>query len=1197
MKKIFFFPAAMLLCLAQAFAQDLVTATNEPGAFPVLHASLYADTADDAVVRKAASLLQQDMEQVSGKRPGLYLQLPASAQNLVIIGSINRSPLIRQLIRSGKLHVDRIKGKWEAFQVSIIDHPTKNIAHALVIAGSDRRGAAYGVFELSRQMGVSPCYWWADVPVKKSNDLYVPARTSMVQAPSVKYRGIFINDEAPALSGWTKEKFGGFNHRFYEKVFELILRLKGNYIWPAMWGNAFYDDDSLNMQTADDYGIVIGTTHHEPLMRAHDEWRRYGKGKWDYDSNEVRLKQFWKQGLERAGHTEKIVSIGMRGDGDKPMTQGTAIALLERIVKDQRNIIEEVTHEPAAHTPQLWALYKEVQDYYDQGMRVPDDVTLLLCDDNWGNIRRLPRLTDKPRAGGYGIYYHFDYVGGPRNYKWINTNNIARTWEQMHLARAYGVDRIWIVNVGDIKPMEFPISFFLDYAWDPSKWNEDNLRRYYEQWAGEQFGKTYEKEIGEMIRTYSQYIARRKPELLSPDTYSLINYNEAANVTEDFKELQRRAEHIQRLLPSGYRDAFFQLVLHPVMATANLYELYLAVARNRWYASQGLPEANKYADEAKQLFENDSLIAVQYHQLHNGKWNHMMDQTHIGYTYWQQPPYNRMPEVKYIDASAADGAGWPSLPSGEERPVSQHAGKNTFSEVDGYVSLEAAHWTRAISPAGIQWKAIPGIGKSGDGITTFPVTAPVTAPGQRQGKIAPHVEYDFYVYDSGKVTIRALFSPTLNIHNDEGLQYGISIDDEQPQIISINKDDNNTGTWENWVANNIIIKNSGHVLARAGKHVLKFWRVSPAVVLQKLVIDLGGWKPSYLGPPETRMQPGGNMGLKDYYRDYFPVGIAVSPRAMKTDEAPLIVQQFNSVTPENAMKMGPIHPRENEYYWKDADSIVAFAQRHHMKVRGHNLCWHNQIPSWLFTDSAGREVTKAVLLQRLRDHITTVVKRYKGAVYAWDVVNEAISDKPGEYLRNSPWLRICGEEFIADAFRFAHEADPDALLFYNDYNEINPEKREKIIRLVKSLQVAGVPIHGVGLQAHWAINEPSKDQLETTLKEFARLGIKLQITELDVSVYPKEHVARQRRPEDADTSFTSDKEARQRETYRMCFGEFRKYRKQLSGVTFWNISDRHSWLDDFPVRGRKDHPLLFDEQLRPKKSYWDVVNFSKKQSE
>ncbi|HMG68328.1 MAG TPA: endo-1,4-beta-xylanase [Chitinophagaceae bacterium] len=332
-------------------------------------------------------------------------------------------------------------------------------------------------------------------------------------------------------------------------------------------------------------------------------------------------------------------------------------------------------------------------------------------------------------------------------------------------------------------------------------------------------------------------------------------------------------------------------------------------------------------------------------------------------------------------------------------------------------------------------------------------------------------------------------------------------------------------------------------------------------------------------------------GLKDYYKKYFPIGVSITPGNLRGDEAALILQQFNSLTPENSMKMAPIHPEENRFAWNDADSIVAFAQRNGLKVRGHNLCWHNQVPGWMFKDSTGKTVTKEVLLQRLHDHITAVVSRYKGKIYAWDVVNEAISDKPGEYLRPSAWYQVCGEEYIARAFEYAHAADPAAILFYNDYNEINAVKRENIYTLVKSLKDAGVPIGGVGLQGHWAINEPSRDQLDSTIKKFTDLGLKIQITEMDISVYPKEHNARERKPGDADTLFSPEKEEKQIEEYKMCFELFRKYRKFITGVTFWNVSDRHSWLDNFPVRGRKDHPLLFDKNLEPKKAYWEVVKF------
>ncbi len=332
-------------------------------------------------------------------------------------------------------------------------------------------------------------------------------------------------------------------------------------------------------------------------------------------------------------------------------------------------------------------------------------------------------------------------------------------------------------------------------------------------------------------------------------------------------------------------------------------------------------------------------------------------------------------------------------------------------------------------------------------------------------------------------------------------------------------------------------------------------------------------------------------GLKDYYKNYFTIGVAVSPRALQTDEALLIVQQFGSMTAENAMKMGPIHPEENRYNWVGGDSIAAFARRNNMKFRGHTLCWHNQTPRWIFTNANGDTVTKEVLLQRLKEHITAVVTRYKDVIYAWDVVNEVISDDPNEFYRNSAFYRICGEEFIAKAFEYAHAADPNALLFYNDYNEINPVKREKIFKLVKGLKDKGIPVHGVGLQGHWSIYEPTEEVLTATLEKFKDLGLQVQVTELDISVYPKEHSRRERKPEDADANYTAEREAKQMEMYKMLFRVFRNYRNVLTGVTFWNISDRSSWLDNFPAPGRKDYPLLFDKDLKPKKAFGEVVNF------
>jgi len=584
-------------------------------------APVLMDSLDYKGVAIAADNLEEDFKRVTGTRAKVQTDLSnlSDAKPLpmaIIVGTIGHSGLIDQLIKNGSIKVDQVAGKWEATLMQVVDNPTPGVKKALVIAGSDKRGTIYGIYEISRQIWVSPWYYWADVPVVHRDEIYLVTGTkpTVLASPKVKYRGIFLNDEAPALSGWVQEQFGGFNHQFYTKVFELLLRLKANYLWPAMWGNAFNDDDTLNPVLADQYGIVMGTSHHEPMLRAQQEWKRYGKGEWNYQTNSAVLNDFWKKGIEHMGTHESIVTVGMRGDGDMPMTEGSNIALLEKIIGDQRGILSAVTGKPASQTPQLWALYKEVQAYYDKGMRVPDDITLLLCDDNWGNLRKLPALDAKYRSGGYGIYYHFDYVGDPRNYKWINTNTIERTWEQMHLAYRYGVDQIWIVNVGDLKPMEFPISFFLDYARNPDKISYDDLPAYTANWAKEQFGGYYTPEIADMMHLYTKYNARVKPELLDKNTYSLQNYQEWDRVAKAYQDLAVKSKAIYEALPKAYQAAYFELVDFQVAASSNLYQLYRAQALNHLYALQGRAVTHKYADSVRYYYLQDSLLTYRYNK-------------------------------------------------------------------------------------------------------------------------------------------------------------------------------------------------------------------------------------------------------------------------------------------------------------------------------------------------------------------------------------------------------------------------------------------------------------------------------------------------------------------------------------------------------------------------------------------------------
>ncbi|PJJ58719.1 glycosyl hydrolase 115 family protein [Hymenobacter chitinivorans] len=843
----------LLLLTGSAAAQNAsyISVAKSTGSFPLAAggktAALYASQADWPGVLRAAKDLQADINRVTKLTPTLTTDKAPTGKEVVLIGTIGKSPLIDGLVKSKKLDVSSVAGRWETFVLQVVEKPLPGVDRALVIAGSDKRGTIYGIYDLSQQIGVSPWYWWADVPTKPQKALYVAAGRHTQGTPQVKYRGIFLNDEAPALSGWAKEKFGGINSKMYVHVFELILRLKGNYLWPAMWGNAFNDDDKQSPVLADEYGIVMGTSHHEPMVRSQQEWKRFGSGPWNYQTNEKTLQDFWRQGIKNMGTHESIVTLAMRGDGDEPMSEGSNITLLEKIVADQRKIIAEETGKPAAQTPQLWALYKEVQDYYDKGMRVPDDVTLLLCDDNWGNLRKLPKAGEKPRAGGYGIYYHFDYVGGPRNYKWLNTNPLPRIWEQMHLAHEYGANQIWIVNVGDLKPMEFPISFFLDYAWNPDRISADQVDDYSRDWAAKQFGPKYAAGIADILAKYAKYNSRRKPELLNADTYSLAT-GEWATVVADYNQLLTQAEKINEQLPAEYHDAYYQLVLHPVQACANLNELYYTVAQNREAAKNGQATANALAEKAKALYAKDAEITRRYHALAGGKWNHMMDQTHIGYTYWQQPEQNAMPAVQtVVQASAAAPA--PSQPGAAKKP--QLAPKEPgFVEADGYVSIEAGHYTKAVDGGAVKWQTIPDLGRTLSGVTTFPTTVPSQDPAGN----SPHLEYQVQLTGSGPVTVQAYLAPTLNFLGGQGLRYAVSFDDEAPQVVNLHAGlvaDNGNRPWEKAVAENIILRESKHNIAKPGTHTLKFWRVDPGVVLEKLVVNLGGVQPSYLGPPES----------------------------------------------------------------------------------------------------------------------------------------------------------------------------------------------------------------------------------------------------------------------------------------------------------------------------------------------------------
>ncbi len=904
-------------------------------------------SADYPGVKRVAGEFANDIRRVSSLEPKVLEieKLPAKA---IIVGTIGKSKLIDQLIASGKIDTSNLKNKWETFKIQTVSNPFPGVESALVIAGSDKRGTIYGMYDLSEQIGVSPWNWWADVPVASHQEIWVKNGTFTRGEPAVKYRGIFINDEAPAIATWVAWKFGGLNSKFYTHVFDLILRLRGNYLWPAMWWGAFNMDDPLNPKLADEYGIVMGTSHHEPMIRSQQEWKRVGKGAWNYETNKDGLSKFWEDGIARNKDFESVVTMGMRGDGDERMSASkdmdANVKLLENIVTDQRQILSKYFPQGATKVPQVWALYKEVQDYYEHGMRVPDDITMLWCDDNWGNLRRVPTDLERKRSGGAGIYYHFDYVGAPRSYKWINTNQTAKIWEQMSKAYDYGADRLWIVNVGDIKPVEYPIEFFMDLAWNPKRLGKDQVAEHCRLWAEREFGSKYAADVAEIIEKYTMYNSRCKPEFLNANTYSLENYNEAETAVADYNKIAQKADSIYKVIPAEYRDAFFQLVLHPAKASANLHELYYAVAQNRFYAAQDGIVANKWAEKARECFRTDSLLSVEYHTIGNGRWKGMMTQTHIGYTSWSDPKTNIMPKVtsvsgnnmsqpavavegcvasalnaadaqlelpefssytreshwvslfnkgsksfsykvkasaKWLNITPAKGSvadeirlnvsvDWDLVPVGNSIPAKVKitaAGKDFtvnvkvanpayptrqnlqgFVESNGVVSMEAEHFTSKTTGQPVSWEKVPGLGRTLSAMVPFPTNGQVS--GQNS------LEYKIYFFTPGEHKASVYISPTINFVAGQTLKLAVSMDDSAPQILevkvgSLHGEGRDGGGWDASVKESIRKLVATVKVDKPGYHTFKVCMVDPIVAVQKIVINTGGDKPSYLGPTES----------------------------------------------------------------------------------------------------------------------------------------------------------------------------------------------------------------------------------------------------------------------------------------------------------------------------------------------------------
>lgn len=835
-KRTFLASAALLTTISMSAADRFV---NFKQGDLLLNANnrveIYMDTNDCKGVSYAAHALLKDIKSVSGATATLtsdagFLKKADTARPAILVGTIGHSAAIDQLVKQKRINGNLLKGKREKFIITLINGQ-------LVIAGSDRRGTIYGIYELSQQMGVSPWYDWADVPVEHHDSIFVNKGIYTDGEPAVRYRGIFLNDEAPCLTSWVKNTYGtGYgDHRFYQRVFELVLRLRGNMMWPAMWGWAFYADDPENEKTADEMGVVMSTSHHEPMARNHQEYarNRKGWGPWNYQKNKANLQKFFREGIERMKGTEQIVTIGMRGDGDEAMSEEADTKLMTNIINDQRKIIADVTGRKASETPQVWALYKEVLDYYDKGMKVPDDVTLLLCDDNWGNVRRVPNAKERKHKGGWGLYYHVDYVGAPRNSKMLNCTPVQNPWEQLTLAYENGIDRLWILNVGDLKPMEYPISQFMDIAWNPHKYAANQITDHTRDWCAQQFGEEQADEAARLLNLICKYNGRCTPEMLDKNTYSLEN-GEWQEVVNQYLKIEADALRQYNCLPAAYHDAYRQIILFPIEVMSNLHQMYFAQAMNNQLYEQGNPKANIWADECENHFKRDSLICDEYnHKMAGGKWNGMMTQKHIGYTSWN-------------DAFEKDTC--PKL-----FRVSTSSNETVIAGNDGVVEIEAPYYSSKTDATEAKWTEIPFMGKSVSAMTLMPYTKSVKGASiTYKFKMQISKTSDGKAFNGKqKVRIHVITKSTLDYLNKGGLTYGVSLDGASPIEVNFNKDlnekpENIYNIYYPTIATRIVDKVIELELSASsdGIHTLTLTPNDPAIVFEKIVIDGRGGKKS-----------------------------------------------------------------------------------------------------------------------------------------------------------------------------------------------------------------------------------------------------------------------------------------------------------------------------------------------------------------
>lgn len=625
-------------------------------------------------VIRVTEKVAHDVELVSGKKPQILVEkeipetLESSGEDWTIIAATKgKSSFLKKLEEAGSAELKELEQKRECYAWIFPEIKNRTKSNLLVIAGSDKRGTIYGLFHLSEMLGVSPFVDWCGLMPPKQEKIELREDMACIsKEPSVRYRGFFINDEWPAFGNWCNHNFGGFNAKAYDHVFELLLRLKGNYLWPAMWSARFADDgpDLLNAELADEYGIIMGMSHHEPCLRQGEEYK-YLRGKnsvygdaWNFRTNREGITKFWEDGLKRSGKFENVITVGMRGEADtaimgKNATLEDNIQLLRDVLKTQKKLIQERVNPDLTKVPRMIALYKEVEEFFYgnektkglMGAEELEDVILMLCDDNYGNLRTLPTEEMRKHAGGYGMYYHLDYHGWPVSYEWINSSYLPKIWEQMSMAYDFGVRELWMVNVGDIATQEFPLSFFLDMAYDFDRWGSRALnctQEYTRKWVRQQFGSVEEETqdtIADILEQYTKIIHRRRPEALNPETYHPVQEKESSRIFEEeeqlLKKLQDVYETIEKTNPQNL-SAFIALVYYPAFGTMNLVKMQILAGWNHYYANLGAVCANDYGDEVERCMEQDRKAVEMYHQMDQGRWYGMGMSQHIGFTHWNE---------------------------------------------------------------------------------------------------------------------------------------------------------------------------------------------------------------------------------------------------------------------------------------------------------------------------------------------------------------------------------------------------------------------------------------------------------------------------------------------------------------------------------------------------------------------------------